>query len=525
MVHQAMRGQASREMEDISESQISYSEAAAVAAGDTRILDMFRLRQDISRLESLESDWVSRRASLLGDLRKAEREHRDHTDAAKRWGAAAKDYEASKSRFEKVHILFDGETHPAVTDADFLSGMDHGLKRVAQKLGLPWEDGRGVPGKGGLPSHDWDKALREAPATLALVNGGIAELRAVGADSDAPLGIRVQVVFPGGGAAITIQGVGSVRSALGGLKQYAGGAAQSAESAERRIRSLRDEIPKWSGEFPQAESLNEQRSRLEGLERDLYGETGEDGTLHLPAPAEPARPGRPSSPERRNGAKGDPIRISDIWEAMRRTGPVREGKTGRGNLGTYGQRTDVVRTRNAGDLDAAMHEMGHRVDQWADFSGRASGTAWEVELERAGLVVAPKKATKMRVLQEGVAQFLRYRATNPGEARGRFPRFSQEFESFLDEDPRGEGIRRILDMSLEYRTQGIQERVIAAIGGGNTNQAPAPWKTRVEAGLRRLYDLWVDELAPLRRIGERVAAEHQDLAEAAARPYLSLIHI
>lgn len=104
---------------------------------------------------------------------------------------------------------------------------------------------------------------------------------------------------------------------------------------------------------------------------------------------------------------------------------------GRGVLGQYKGSPEVVRTKMAEDLQVISHEVGHHLDK--KFSLNDPG--FQSELDNMVNTANPGHLTNYpasKHLDEGIAEYVRLRLTDPQQAKQLAPNFTRFFDQQLD---------------------------------------------------------------------------------------------
>ncbi|MCW2567773.1 MAG: putative Helicase, partial [Mycobacterium sp.] len=115
-IHQVMRGRLDvREIEDIGDTALSYSEVKALATGDPRVLDKARADADTARLDRLHRAWQRNRLTLRSTLTHADEQlPRLHADLARLHTALAG---AVETRGDAFALTVAGHRHTSRHDA------------------------------------------------------------------------------------------------------------------------------------------------------------------------------------------------------------------------------------------------------------------------------------------------------------------------------------------------------------------------------------------------------------------------
>ena len=140
--------------------------------------------------------------------------------------------------------------------------------------------------------------------------------------------------------------------------------------------------------------------------------------------------------------------------------------------GQYNPRTDTIRLSVAQSIDHASHEIGHKLITRLDKQG-----AFRPLLESHSAEVVPlaEHLEGPDALNEGFAEFIRYRLTNPAFVRKTAPAFNRAFDDYMRlHDP--ETLANIDAIGAEYEswlTAPSAGRLSAAVKSG---LKPSMWK-------------------------------------------------
>lgn len=187
---------------------------------------------------------------------------------------------------------------------------------------------------------------------------------------------------------------------------------------------------------------------------------------------------------------------------------IRTGRLGVGNQGVLGYfktRSEVIRTRRAGDVQVAAHEVGHALDK----RYKLANPQYDTELLPLGAVTSGKSYTIDEVRAEGIAEYLRLYFTDPQRAYQEAPNFTSYLLSKLPDKE----LRALQQTQLDidtWITQGGANRLRGQINrtGKDTSQSIGD---RAHSG----YTAAVDKLHPLAqaeveiRRNAKVKAEQQ----------------
>jgi hypothetical protein len=129
----------------------------------------------------------------------------------------------------------------------------------------------------------------------------------------------------------------------------------------------------------------------------------------------------PETPRRSNMIKA----IEYALDRPIRVGRFRKRVGNTERVGIYKNKEQVIRLAKANDIETAVHEVGHHVQNVLGFSKAMPPEVQAMAYEGA-----------KDVDREGFAEFLRLYVTQPTEAAKAAPEFSQQFEAALESVPR-----------------------------------------------------------------------------------------
>lgn len=201
--------------------------------------------------------------------------------------------------------------------------------------------------------------------------------------------------------------------------------------------------------------------------------------------------------------------INDLFGANVKTG--RLGKAGRDSSGWYRPHTDVIRTRDFGDIGTATHELGHYVDNRYAFSNNPRFTdEFTKEMQRRYGDAYGHNPEILR--KEGYAEFFRDYTTNNTAAKRNFPLFYDEFKRALATDKELNGaVNKLATVSHKWYQQAPEERVKGSISFTDTSLLSkakeilkGDTNENVKSIIDKVYTEVVDELHPLKLVEEQI---------------------
>lgn len=196
---------------------------------------------------------------------------------------------------------------------------------------------------------------------------------------------------------------------------------------------------------------------------------------------------------------------------------VKSGRLGRDNVrGWYNTKTDVIRSGNYGEIPTIMHELGHYVDNYFNFSkdARFNNEFNGVIQDRFGK--AYNKLGMDGIRGEGYAEFFKDYVSDRTKAKREFPEFYKHFTEAIAKEPELNGITNKLSKLVhEWHRQGGAERVKGSISfesKGKVIQAIDAAKNGeirdvINKAKSEAYTMFVDELYPLKELMDQIERE------------------
>ena len=209
---------------------------------------------------------------------------------------------------------------------------------------------------------------------------------------------------------------------------------------------------------------------------------------------------------------------------------VKSGRLGRPNVrGWYNTKTDVIRSGNYGEIPTIMHELGHYVDNYFNFSkdARFNGEFNRVIQDRFGK--AYNKLGMDGIRGEGYAEFFKDYVSDRAKAKREFPEFYNHFTEAIKNEPELNGITNKLSQLVhEWHRQGGAERIKGSISfesKGKVSQAidavkRGEAKDVIKKALNDVYTKAVDELNPLKDLVEEVERQTGEKIAFDDNPYM-----
>lgn len=209
---------------------------------------------------------------------------------------------------------------------------------------------------------------------------------------------------------------------------------------------------------------------------------------------------------------------------------VKSGRLGRDNVrGWYNTKTDVIRSGNYGEIPTIMHELGHYVDNYFNFSkdARFNNEFNGVIQDRFGK--AYNKLGMDGIRGEGYAEFFKDYVSDRAKAKREFPEFYKHFTEAIAKEPELNGITNKLSQLVhEWHRQGGAERIKGSISfesKGKVSQAidavkRGEAKDVIKKALNDVYTKAVDELNPLKDLVEEVERQTGEKIAFDDNPYM-----
>lgn len=182
--------------------------------------------------------------------------------------------------------------------------------------------------------------------------------------------------------------------------------------------------------------------------------------------------------------------------------PIRTGRIGgRRARATFVVGPEVIRIRQANDIPAASHELGHAIDKMVNIEGRTPPNAVS-ELVSLGQSLYGAKPPANGYASEGIAEFTRLWLTQPKKAKQVAPNFFAFFESQVAGGPNSNTRKALLaarSETLAWQEQGALERSRQSVAD---TSGPTAKAKRLAAGVVNLdpKTKFIDSSAPLARM-------------------------
>lgn len=202
--------------------------------------------------------------------------------------------------------------------------------------------------------------------------------------------------------------------------------------------------------------------------------------------------------------------VNDLFDQR-----VKSGRLGKSKdvLGWYNRMTEVIRTRNFGDINTLMHELGHHVDHKNGFSidPKFNTEFSKVVHDRFGNVY--DKLGDEGIRKEGYAEFFHDYVSDRNKAKADFPTFYNHFTERLARDKELNGaINKLSKVTHEWFKQAPEERVKGSISFDDGKLSTRIKDISDNGGFKEklsdlghsLYTHTVDELHPFEQLMKEV---------------------
>jgi hypothetical protein len=201
--------------------------------------------------------------------------------------------------------------------------------------------------------------------------------------------------------------------------------------------------------------------------------------------------------------EGEITRRSDIVRLLseKLDIPIRTGRFRDKAIGIFKVGPEVIRTRQANDIEVISHEVGHALQKFL----------YPAEIGPTGLTSVPFKGFEHELLPiattpkagqasapEGFAEFIRLYITDPAKAQSVAPSFYQHFEHLM-ESRAPEAREIMLEARAQYDKwlkQPSLQRVLSQVSVGEHQSRPTTWTD--------FYTAAIDDLYPLKKAVEGI---------------------
>jgi hypothetical protein len=190
--------------------------------------------------------------------------------------------------------------------------------------------------------------------------------------------------------------------------------------------------------------------------------------------------------------------------------PIRTGRFQDKALGIFKLKDEVIRTKQANDIEVIAHEIGHGLQKFLypeekTQKGLSAMPFSEFKNELDPMATKPKAGQE--TTPEGFAEFVRLYITNPKQAKEKAPGFYDHFEHLLKEKT-PETLDILKDASKQYDRwlkQPALQRVLSQVSVGVKEKREFSWD--------KLYTATIDDLHPLKQIVDEMAPNKLKVSE------------
>lgn len=214
---------------------------------------------------------------------------------------------------------------------------------------------------------------------------------------------------------------------------------------------------------------------------------------------------------RKGGAEAIPSKAQIVRDLSDALGvPMRSGRFGGRARGIFKIRSEVIRSRIAGDIENVAHEAGHHLHKVL-FGTTRSGLAnrplmrWADELRPLGKGVSDES------LSEGYAEFVRRYVTNVDAAEQAAPKFLEYFEQTLEERL-PEALNALRQARSDYRAY-LNAPAQARIRAQRARPADLMPTLQGSDVWRAIRTRAIDDLTPLRVTAARAGVTSDEISQ------------
>lgn len=179
-----------------------------------------------------------------------------------------------------------------------------------------------------------------------------------------------------------------------------------------------------------------------------------------------------------------------------RTGRFKADPTVRGIFKT---KPEVIRTRQAGDLQVISHEIGHHLDK----QFKLANPQFDNELLALGQRTSAPNYSQGMVREEGIAEYIRLHLTDPQIARQSAPQFSNHFDSVIPPNVKA-GLQATQKNVDTWISQGEALQFRGQVNRTGTN-TPG-----IKEKIEKLYTRTVDQFDPLYKAEKAITGKIGD---------------
>ena len=178
------------------------------------------------------------------------------------------------------------------------------------------------------------------------------------------------------------------------------------------------------------------------------------------------------------------------------------GKKGRA-LGIYKVKPEVIRLKHASDIEVAAHEAGHHIQKVLGYPRQMPAEVQRMAYSGADDVNA-----------EGFAEFIRVYVTDRPKAKKLAPKYFDDFEKSLEQNPEIQSVfNRLTDSWNQWLELPSYNKVKSYIKSGN--EIPGKKTPTFED----IYTNFVDEFHPIKKLTEYAAKVSKSQTYAGPNPF------
>lgn len=191
------------------------------------------------------------------------------------------------------------------------------------------------------------------------------------------------------------------------------------------------------------------------------------------------------------------VNLADALDIPLRQGRMNEKGTTKDTLGIYKFRAGVIRVRELADFEVVKHEVGHAIEKKV---GKELTSLTQLHTWELARLDYDQSATGQRV-NEGFAEWMRYRMTNPAAAQREAPAFFNSFDALLAQR-RPEILKVINETAIAHRAW-LDADPVDALAAVVQNTLPDPmWAKQLarevaEEGLTPVTNTYVRKAGEL----------------------------
>lgn len=189
--------------------------------------------------------------------------------------------------------------------------------------------------------------------------------------------------------------------------------------------------------------------------------------------------------------------------------PIRTGNIAqRGAAGAFDVRQNVIRSKNALDLETISHEIGHGLHKYlwgsepivnkGQPTGKYKLKTQPLDQFKGELGPLDYDQTKKRPF-EGFAEYIRLRLTDPAVAKTKAPQFHAWFENTMSQQQHAD-MKQVLDDARDRVQRWIQQPGAAKVAASiNVKPEKDSLRDRMNKWTENAYFNWVDDKIALKR--------------------------